>query len=59
MAVASENESETDSASSCDQNGDWKPPESSGSESDETAETDWNERKFLIFESCLMHLFVM
>ena len=59
MAVASENESETDSASSCDQDDDWKPPESSGSESDETAETDWNERQFLIFESCLMQLFVI
>ena len=59
VAVASEKESETDSASSCDQDDDWKPPESSGSESDETAETDWNERKFLIFESCLMQLFVI
>ena len=59
VAIASVNQSETDSASSCDQDDDWKPPESSGSESGETAETDWNERKFLIFESYLMQLFVI
>lgn len=59
VAVESEHGSETDSTSSLDQDDGWKPTESSGSESEEIEETDWNEKKFLIFESCLMQLFVI
>ena len=62
-AASSSDESSADDCPSAEQDTEWAPDKHSDSDQEtksvKPSQVNWNERKLLVFESCILQLFVI